>query len=132
MIFLNLIILELEAQTQDMALTVPDLLLISYFGRINYSLKNKYLLTVTGREDGSSKFGANNKYAFFPSAALAWKVSDENFLKNNSAISNLKLRTSYGVTGNSEIPAYSSLSTLNPGYAAIINDQRIGSMSQTW
>jgi len=78
------------------------------------------------------KFGANNKYAFSPSAALAWKVSDENFLKNNSTISNLKLRTSYGVTGNSEIPAYSSLSTLNPGYAAIINDQRIGSMSQTW
>ena len=57
----------------------------------------KYMLTVTGRADGSSKFGDNNKYAFFPSAALAWRVSDESFLADNSVISNLKLRTSYGL-----------------------------------
>jgi TonB-linked SusC/RagA family outer membrane protein len=78
----------------------------SYFARVNYGLQNKYLLTVTGRMDGSSKFGPANRYSFFPSAALAWRVSDENFLKNSRVISNLKLRTSYGNIGNSEIPAY--------------------------
>jgi TonB-linked SusC/RagA family outer membrane protein len=98
----------------------------SYFGRINYSLKDKYLLTVTGRADGASKFGANHKFAFFPSAALAWRVSEENFLKDNQTISSLKLRASFGLTGNSEIPAYSSLSLLSSNYAAVFNDGRVG------
>ncbi|MBU3024130.1 SusC/RagA family TonB-linked outer membrane protein [Zobellia galactanivorans] len=93
----------------------------SYFGRINYGLQNKYLLTVTGRVDGSSKFGDTNKYAFFPSAALAWKVSEENFLKESKTISNLKLRASYGVTGNSEIPAYGALPGLG-NYAYVVNN----------
>ena len=97
----------------------------SYFGRVNYSLKNKYLVTVTGRSDGSSKFGANEKFAFFPSGALAWRISEEDFLKGNSVISNLKLRTSYGLTGNSEIPAYSSLSLLSSNYATVIGDARV-------
>ncbi len=97
----------------------------SYFGRLNYSLKDKYLLTVTGRMDGSSKFGESNKFAFFPSAALAWKVSDEDFLKDVSAISSLKLRASYGLTGNSEIPTYSALPTLNAGYVAVFNNARV-------
>lgn len=97
----------------------------SYFGRLNYSYKDKYLLTATGRMDGSSKFGANHKYAFFPSAALAWKVSEEDFLKESNLVSNLKLRASYGVTGNSEISTYSSLALLGTGYAGIINDVRI-------
>lgn len=78
----------------------------SYFGRINYTLLNKYLLTFTGRQDGSSKFGSDNRYAFFPSAALAWKVNEEEFMQDMHSISNLKLRTSYGETGNSEINAY--------------------------
>jgi TonB-linked SusC/RagA family outer membrane protein len=98
----------------------------SYFGRVNYSLMGKYLLTVTGRADGSSKFGENNKYAFFPSAALAWRVSDESFLADNGVISNLKLRTSYGITGNSEIPPYSSLSLLGSNYRAVWNDAAVG------
>ncbi|WP_394803173.1 SusC/RagA family TonB-linked outer membrane protein [Membranihabitans marinus] len=98
----------------------------SYFGRINYSLDNKYLLTVTGRADGSSKFGDNNKFAFFPSTALAWRMSEEEFLADNAVISNLKIRASYGLTGNSEIPPYSSLSLLGSGYAAILNDSRVG------
>ena len=97
----------------------------SYFGRLNYSFKDKYLLTATGRMDGSSKFGENHKYAFFPSAALAWRVSQEDFLKDNRTISNLKLRTSYGITGNSEINTYASQSLLGSGYAAIINDTRV-------
>lgn len=98
----------------------------SYFGRINYSLMDKYLFTVTGRIDGSSKFGENNKYSFFPSAALAWKVSEEEFLMNSNVISNLKLRGSYGVTGNSAIPAYSSLSLLSSNYSAIWNEEEVG------
>ncbi|WP_229216514.1 TonB-dependent receptor [Dyadobacter sp. 3J3] len=97
----------------------------SYFGRVNYTLLDKYLVTFTGRADGSSKFGENHKFAFFPSAALAWKVSDEEFLKGNSVISNLKVRTSYGLTGNSEIPPYSSLSLLSSTYATIYNDTKV-------
>lgn len=97
----------------------------SYFGRINYTLNNKYLVTFTGRSDGSSKFGENHKFAFFPSGALAWRVSEEDFLKGNTVISNLKLRASYGLTGNSEIPAYSSLSLLSSNYATIYSDARV-------
>jgi len=84
----------------------------SYFARINYSLMNKYLVTFTGRIDGSSKFGEANRYAFFPSAAVAWRVNEEEFLKNSNSISNLKIRASYGATGNSEIPAYRALAGL--------------------
>ena len=97
----------------------------SYFGRVNYTFKNKYLLTLTGRADGSSRFGENNKFAFFPSGALAWRVSEEDFLKGNPVISNLKLRTSYGLTGNSEIPPYSSLSLLSSNYLTSYSDTRI-------
>jgi TonB-linked SusC/RagA family outer membrane protein len=97
----------------------------SYFGRVNYTYKNKYLLTATGRSDGASKFGANHKYAFFPSGAIAWRVNEEDFLKDSKNISNLKLRASYGVTGNSEIDPYSSLGLLG-NYAAIFNNTRVG------
>ncbi|MCE7041025.1 TonB-dependent receptor [Dyadobacter sp. CY312] len=97
----------------------------SYFGRLNYTLLEKYLFTVTGRADGSSKFGRDHKFAFFPSAAFAWKVSDEEFLKNNALISSLKLRTSFGVTGNSEIPPYSSLPLLSSTYASVFNETRV-------
>lgn len=96
----------------------------SYFGRVNYTFRNKYLFTVTGRADGSSRFGFDNKYAFFPSAALAWRASDEKFLQSSRLISNLKIRTSYGFTGNSEIPPYQSLSSLG-NYTAIFNDTRV-------
>jgi TonB-linked SusC/RagA family outer membrane protein len=98
----------------------------SYFGRINYTLNGKYLLTVTGRADGSSKFGANHKFAFFPSAALAWRVSEEDFLKGNPVISNLKFRASYGLSGNSEIPPYSSLLLYSSNYNTVYNDARVG------
>jgi TonB-linked SusC/RagA family outer membrane protein len=84
----------------------------SYFGRVVYALADKYLFTATGRYDGASVFGENHKFAFFPSAAIAWKVSQEDFLKNSKIISDLKLRLSYGSTGNSSISPYRSLSTL--------------------
>jgi len=81
----------------------------SFFGRINYSLRDKYLMTFTMRRDGSSKFGANNKYGNFPSAALAWRVNDEDFMKNVGLFSNLKVRLGWGITGNQEIPDKVSL-----------------------
>ncbi|MES2777081.1 MAG: TonB-dependent receptor [Bacteroidota bacterium] len=75
----------------------------SFFGRVTYQLNNKYLFTANFRADGSSKFGANNKYGYFPSFSAGWKISDEEFMKN-SIFSNLKLRAGWGVTGNQEIP----------------------------
>ncbi|MDR2969547.1 MAG: TonB-dependent receptor [Tannerellaceae bacterium] len=87
----------------------------SYYLRLAYTYNDRYSATVTGRIDGSSKFGANNKYAFFPSAGLAWNVSQEDFLVDNQVVSNLKLHTSYGLTGNSEIGSYNSLSKTGAG-----------------
>ena len=76
----------------------------SYFGRLNYSFDNKYLLTASMRADGSTRFGDNNKYGYFPSFALGWNISNENFLKDSKTINNLKLRASWGQTGNQEVP----------------------------
>ena len=87
--------------------------MVSFAGRINYSYKGKYLLTATGRTDGSSKLAEGNKWAFFPSAAVAWRVSDEQFLKDNKVISELKLKYSYGLAGSDNISAYSTQSTLS-------------------
>ncbi|MDR0756596.1 MAG: TonB-dependent receptor [Tannerella sp.] len=90
-----------------------DAQLNSYLGRINYNYKNKYYATVTGRYDGSSRFGENNKYAFFPSGALVWRISEEAFMQEIESISNLKLRTSYGISGNQAISSYQTLARLN-------------------
>ncbi|KAA6333189.1 TonB-dependent receptor SusC [termite gut metagenome] len=86
--------------------------LASYLGRVNYIFRDKYLFTFTARADGSSKFGVNNKWAFFPSAALAWRLSEEEFMKPIESLTNLKLRASFGTTGNQAISSYSSLATL--------------------
>ncbi|MBW3628309.1 MAG: SusC/RagA family TonB-linked outer membrane protein, partial [Gemmatimonadetes bacterium] len=83
--------------------------LLSYLGRANYNLLDRYIFTVTGRRDGSSRFGANNKWAFFPSAAFAWRAIDEPFMQNQEALSDLKFRLSYGRTGNQAISEYQSL-----------------------
>ncbi|MCL3779879.1 TonB-dependent receptor [Prolixibacteraceae bacterium JC049] len=77
--------------------------LVSFFGRLKYSLADKYLLTFTLRNDGSSRFVGDNKWGLFPSAALAWKIKDEDFLKNVDFVSNLKLRLGWGVTGQQDI-----------------------------
>ncbi|AUP80642.1 SusC/RagA family TonB-linked outer membrane protein [Flavivirga eckloniae] len=84
--------------------------LLSYFGRASYTYAGKYIITLTGRYDGFSGFGENNKYEFFPSAALAWNISDEGFMEDSSVFSHLKLRLGYGEVGNSALGAYSSLS----------------------
>ena len=87
--------------------------LMSYLARINYSLYNRYLFSLNGRVDGSSRFGASNKYGFFPSASAAWRISEEGFMESlRDKISNLKLRTSFGYTGNTEIGVYESLATM--------------------
>jgi TonB-dependent starch-binding outer membrane protein SusC len=83
--------------------------LSSFFARANYSLMEKYLFTFTMRADGSSRFGVGNKWGYFPSGAFAWRMGDENFIKNIKAISDLKLRVSYGITGNQEIGSYQSI-----------------------
>ncbi|MDF9799347.1 TonB-linked SusC/RagA family outer membrane protein [Catalinimonas alkaloidigena] len=96
----------------------------SYFARLNYTLDSKYLFTLTGRMDGSSRFSQDNQYAFFPSGAIGWRISEENFMQSVSFISNLKLRSSYGITGNSEIPNYRTVAGLG-NYAYIINGERV-------
>lgn len=87
----------------------------SYLGRVNYSFDSKYLLTASFRADGSSRFGSNNRWGYFPSVALAWRASEESFIKDCEIISNLKPRVSYGVTGNQDgigvYPSYALLGT---------------------
>jgi TonB-linked SusC/RagA family outer membrane protein len=85
----------------------------SYFARFNYSYLGKYMLTATGRYDGSSKFGANNKYAFFPSVGAAWRISQEGFMAGSQVVSNLKLRGSAGQTGNQEIGSFVTQQYIN-------------------
>ncbi|MDW3192780.1 MAG: TonB-dependent receptor [Cytophagales bacterium] len=85
----------------------------SQFGRVNFDWADKYLITATVRRDGSSRFSENEKYAIFPSAAVGWRVSNEPFLSSNPFVSNLKVRASYGVTGNTSIPALSSFATFD-------------------
>lgn len=87
--------------------------LISFLARANYNYDDRYLLTLSYRQDGSSKFGKDNKWAGFPSAAAAWKISSEDFMQNVKPISNLKLRASYGKTGNQGIGSYASLAKLS-------------------
>jgi TonB-linked SusC/RagA family outer membrane protein len=88
--------------------------LLAYFARLNYTYKDKYLLSSTFRREGSSRFGSNNRWGNFPSVSLGWRVSDEFFLKDVSWLNDLKLRASFGITGNNNIGNYRSLSTLAP------------------
>ncbi len=94
---------------------------LSYFARVNYTFLDRYLLTLSGRVDGSSRFGENNRYGFFPAASVGWVISDEDFLANSSALSFLKLRSSYGVTGNAEIDNFGPLGLFTGagGYAGV-------------
>lgn len=96
--------------------------MVSYLGRVQYSLNSKYLFTVTGRVDASSKFSKENKYAFFPSAAVAWRISDESFMENVDMISDLKLRSSIGIIGNQAIGPYASLPLVAPYGEGVFNN----------
>jgi TonB-linked SusC/RagA family outer membrane protein len=86
--------------------------LASFMGRINYSFKDRYLITASARYDGSSRLSPGNKWVLFPSAALAWRVSEEGFMQGTQAISNLKLRAGYGITGNTSIDPYKTAGNL--------------------
>lgn len=89
--------------------------LLSYIGRLNYTLQDKYLFTVSMRRDGSSRYSKDNKWSNFPSAAFAWRASEEPFLKGSRVINDLKIRTSYGATGSTAISPYQTLNLLQPG-----------------
>ncbi|MBK7030616.1 MAG: SusC/RagA family TonB-linked outer membrane protein [Bacteroidales bacterium] len=88
----------------------------SYFGQLKYNYKYRYIVTLTARADGSSKFGKNNRYGYFPAASFAWRIKEEMFMKDVNAISELKLRISYGYTGNDGIPSFASLGLYGGGY----------------
>lgn len=111
---------------KEMTSTYSQQQLMSYFARLNYDYKNRYYLTVTGRYDGSSKLAPGYRWAFFPSAALGWRISDEAFLKNIEAISNLKLRLSYGVSGSDRAVApYQSAQNIGIG-KYVFGDRGVG------
>tara|TARA_R110000868_G_scaffold21779_6_gene90262 strand:+ start:5511 stop:8618 length:3108 start_codon:yes stop_codon:yes gene_type:complete len=93
---------------------ILDRQILSYMGRLNYGFDDKYLITVSGRYDGASQLAEGNKWAFFPSAALGWRLDKENFLTEANWINQLKLRAGVGVTGNSAINAYSTKNALSP------------------
>lgn len=101
--------------------------IISQFGRINYEYDDRYLFTFTARRDGSSNFSRNNKYSFFPSGAIGWRISNEKFLQDNKTISNLKLRASYGLTGNPAISPYQSLASFQRIYSNV-GDQPVNAV----
>jgi len=93
--------------------------MISYLGRVNYVYDNRYLFTGTFRRDGSSKFGSQNRWGIFPSAAVGWRISNEKFMQDVSTISNLKLRGSWGVIGNEKIPSGEAIPTVNSGFVSV-------------
>lgn len=99
--------------------SLTDSELSSWYGRVNYGFNSKYLLTFNARYDGSSRFAKNNKWAFFPSGAFAWNVSDEGFMQNIEPVSLLKLRASYGITGNQAIGPYESLAKFGTVFAVV-------------
>lgn len=104
----------------------------SYFGRVNFNMLDKYYLTATIRADGSSKFGSNNKYGYFPSVGAKWVISNEDFLKNGTLFSSLALRASWGVTGNQEFPAGASLEQFNSGAYNSIGQSNVANPDLKW
>jgi len=99
-----------EGDQQPVTSILSDWSMMSYLGRANYNYKDRYLLTASFRADGSSKFGGANRYGYFPSAALAWRLIEEPFMKNQSLLSDAKVRLGYGVTGNNRVGEYARFS----------------------
>ncbi|MEP7229128.1 MAG: SusC/RagA family TonB-linked outer membrane protein [Ginsengibacter sp.] len=123
-----------NAKTQQPLRTFvdPTTEIQSYFGRVNFNLSSKYYLTGTIRADGSSKFGKNNKYGYFPSVGAKWAISNEDFLKSVTAISNLGLRASWGITGNQEFPAGASQEQFNSGAFNSIGQSNVANPDLKW
>lgn len=105
--------------------------IISYLARINYSFLDRYLLTASFRADGSSRFGPNNRFGYFPSMAVAWKLHEESFINHIDYINELKLRASYGVIGNQSIANYLYITTFSGGGDAIFGGVRDNSLAPT-
>ena len=100
--------------------------LASFFSRANYSYKGKYLFQINGRYDGSSKFAPGNKWAFFPSTSIGWRLSEEDFLQSMGLFDNLKLRASYGSIGSHGIGPYGTLARIGTTFLYGFNDTRVG------
>lgn len=110
----------------------PAAQLQSYFARLTLNYQDRYVLTGTIRDDGSSKFGANNRYGYFPSGAFKWQISNESFMKGSRVFSNLGLRVSYGATGNQEFPAGASKEQISLGSYNTINQTVNGNPNLKW
>ena len=104
--------------------------LLSFFARVNYSILDKYLFTASVRADGSSKFGKNNKWGYFPAFSAAWRLSEEKFIKDLNIFSDLKLRVGYGLAGNNRIGSYQSLAVMGSVTAANGNGAMAGYASK--
>lgn len=111
-----------QADGQTNFNTAFDSSILSYLGRVNYSYLDRYLVTATLRADGSSRFGENNRYGYFPSGALGWRLSEEPFLADVESLSNLKLRGSWGIIGNDKIGAYPATPTVQGNLNAVLGD----------
>ncbi|MDB5136526.1 MAG: TonB-dependent receptor plug, partial [Mucilaginibacter sp.] len=118
-------------QSFDFSNRNPDLVKLSGYFRFNYSYKDKYLLTVTGREDGESYFAPNKKYGFFPGASLGWRIAQEDFLKDSKVVSNLKLRVGYGTSGNSPILGTNALPLYGTGPQYVIGTTNLPGVALT-
>lgn len=118
-----------DKDRQTVTSTKSERTKLSQFFRANYSYKDRYIVTVTARRDGSSYFAENKKWGFFPSVSIAWRISEEEFLKGATALSNLKLRAGYGATGNENVLGTNSQSLYRSGYNFLIgNSVRTGLM----
>lgn len=120
--------------TQNLPFTFKDITteLQSYFARVNFNLKDKYYLTATFRADGSSKFGSNNKYGYFPSVGAKWNIGNEDFLRDNTVISGLAFRATWGLTGSQEFPAGSAIDQFSFGPFNQITQTNVGNPALKW
>ena len=115
-----------ETKTILIGSSASEWAIISYLGRINYSVLDRYLVTVTGRYDGSSRLGKDNRFAFFPSVAVAWRLSEEKFMKRFSKLDNLKIRASYGLSGNQDIALYQTLPLMKQQNVILTDIPQVG------
>jgi len=123
-----------NARTQIPLVTFvdPTTEIQSFFGRVNLNMSDRYFLTGTIRADGSSKFGKNNKYGYFPSVGARWTISNEEFLKSSSFVNNLGFRASWGITGNQEFPAGASQEQFNSGAYNSIGQSNVANPDLKW
>ena len=127
--------LEAAATIVDGTSTITNYSFLSYFGRLSYNFDRKYLFNVSARTDGSSRFGKDNRYAFFPAASAGWVLSEEDFLKENNTLSFLKLRASWGISGNADIGNFQSLGLYEAGGYngnSTLNPAQIPNPDLTW